>query len=107
LESLNDAIMKLGEDKSTDRVTHLPPPTVVDSIIEVIGRNISSIETYLKDHQLVTLIDDGGDIIKKWVEKEVGKSESLLDPPYRRDIFPILDIHEILIVLAKSVTRKY
>ena len=107
LESLNDAVLRLGTDNGADRVTHLPPPTVVDSIIEVIGRNISSIETYLKDHQSIPVIDDGGDIIKKWVEKVVGKSESLLDSPYRRDIFPLLDIHEILIVLAKSVTRKY
>jgi hypothetical protein len=46
-------------------------------------------------------------VIKEWVEKEVGKGESLLDPPYRRDIFPLLDIHEILLVLAKSFTKKY
>jgi hypothetical protein len=107
LESLNNAVMKLGADNSTDRYTNLPPPTVIDSVIDVIGSNISSIETYIKDPNSVPVIDDGGGVIKEWVEKEVGKGESLLDPPYRRDIFPLLDIHEILLVLAKSLTKKY
>jgi hypothetical protein len=41
------------------------------------------------------------------MEEEVGKGKSMLSQPYRRDIFPLMDIHDILQILAKSLTKKY
>jgi len=106
LESLNDAVMKLDAGTGTDRTTDSPPPKVINSIIEVIGRNISSIETYLKDPRSVPIIDEGKDVLKDWMENEAGRKESMLNQPYRRDMFPIMDIHDILQVLAKRLAKK-
>jgi len=106
-ESLNNAVMKLDADTGMDRATNSPPPTIIDSIVDVIGRNISSIEIYLKDPRAAPIIDDGGEILKDWMEKEVGKGRPMLSQPYRRDIFPLMDIHDILQVLVNSLTKKY
>jgi uncharacterized membrane protein YccC len=106
LESLNDAVMKLGSDPSPDRATMSPPPTIIESIVEVIGRNIASIEAYLKDSRTVPSVDSGGDIVKEWMENRVGKSTLVLEPPYRRDIFPLLDIHDFVQGLAKSLIKR-
>jgi hypothetical protein len=106
-ESLNNAVMKLDAGTGMDRATNSPPPAIINSIIEVIGRNISSIETYLKDPHAAPIIDDGGDILKDWMQKELGKGRPMLSQPYRRDIFPLMDIHDILQVLVKSLTKRY
>jgi len=106
-ESLNNAIMKLDADTGTDRATNIPPPTIINSVVEVIGRNISSIETYLKDPRAAPIIDNGGEVLKDWMEKEIGKGRPMLSEPYRRDIFPLMDIHDILQVLVNSLTKRY
>lgn len=106
LESLNDAALKLRAGTGAVRATSLHPPTVIRSIIEAIGRNILSIEVYIRDTRSVPSIDDGGEMIREWMEGEVGKNRELLDQPYRRDIFPLMDIHDILQVLAKTLTKK-
>ncbi|MDD1748100.1 MAG: FUSC family protein, partial [Methanomassiliicoccales archaeon] len=106
-ESLNNAVMKLDADTGMDRETSSPPPTIINSIVEVIGRNISSIETYLKDTRSAPIVDEGGEILKDWMEKEVGKGRPMLSQPYRRDIFPLMDIHDILQVLINSLTKRY
>ena len=106
-ESLNNAIMKLDADTGIDRATSSPPPTIISSIVEVIGRNISSIETYLKDPRAAPVVDEGEEILKDWMEKEVGKGTPMLSRPYRGDIFPLLDIHEILQALSKSLAKRY
>jgi hypothetical protein len=106
-ESLNNAVMKLDADTGVDRVTTSPPPMIINSIVEVIGRNISAIETYLKNPRAPPIIDDGGEILKDWMEKEVGKGRPMLSQPYRRDIFPLMDIHDILQVLVKGLTKRY
>jgi uncharacterized membrane protein YccC len=107
LESLNNDIMKLDADTGIDRMTNSPMPTVIDSIIEVIKRNISSIETHLKNPRSAPIIDEGKEILKEWIEEDAGKDASMLNQPYRRDIFPIMDIHDILQVLAKSLSKKF
>jgi len=107
LESLNNAVMKLDVDTGMDRTTNSPPPTIINSMVEVIGRNISSIEIYLKDPRAPPIIDDGGEILKDWMEKEVGKGRPMLSQPYRRDIFPLMDVHDILRVLVNSLTKRY
>jgi hypothetical protein len=107
LESLNNAALKLRAGTDANRATTIHPPMVITSMIEAIGRLISSIEVYIRDPRSVYAIDDGGEAKKDWMEGEVGKNRPLLDQPYRRDIFPLMDIHDILQVLAKSLTKKY
>lgn len=106
LESLNNDIMKLDVDTGMDRVTDSPLPTVISSIIEVIERNISSIQTSLSDPRSAPIIDEGKEILEDWIKKDAGKNASMLNQPYRRDIFPLMDIHDILQVLAKSLSKK-
>lgn len=106
-ESLNNAVMKLDAGADLDRATNSPPPAIIDSIIEAIERDISSIETYLKDPRAAPSIKDGGEILKDWMEKELGKGRPMLIQPYRRDIFPLMDIHDILQVLVKNLTKRY
>ena len=101
LEGLNNAVMKVGADNGTDRATNLPPPSAIHTIIEVIEKDISSIENFLSDPKSVPVIDDRNRIINESMEKEVEKGGPLLDQPYQRDIFPLLEVHEILAVLAK------
>ncbi len=107
LEGLNNAVMKVGADNGTDRATNLPPPSAIHTIIEVIEKDISSIENFLSDPKSVPVIDDRNRIINESMEKEVEKGGPLLDQPYQRDIFPLLEVHEILAVLAKSLAKKY
>jgi uncharacterized membrane protein YgaE (UPF0421/DUF939 family) len=106
LDTLNDTVLKLRVDTGNDRVTDLPSPNVVTSVIDTINNNLTSLEAFLQDSKITPIMDDGEHIKSEGVGDDRNSAAASLRPPYQRDIFALLDIHDIVLVLAKSLSKR-